>query len=94
MKVNIRLGFTQAQVLMLVAIQVVSTVLLWVLNPVSQQSTDTFALFLSVDLMAFVLISYIYRVKKEGRPPSQTWTAIGYLTIVVLLASDLVLASS
>jgi hypothetical protein len=74
---------------MLVALQVTATLLLWFLNPITQSQTDTFALYLSVDLVSFAMLSYQYRVSKQGGQPSQPWLVVGYLSLIVLLSSNL-----
>ncbi len=84
-------SFAALQVVFLVALQAVTTSVLWLLNPLTQAGTDTFALYLSVDLLAFAMISYIYRSKKGPGFPSQTWLALGYLALMVLLVSNLAL---
>lgn len=87
MRINLSL-----QVIFLVAIQVTSLVVLWAMTPLTQTATDTFALYLSLDLVAFVLLSYIYRSARMSREPSRAWMSVGYLALVVLLVSDLALA--
>jgi hypothetical protein len=79
------------QVVFLVALQFVSLVVLWLPNPLSQAATDTFALYLSIDLVAFAIMSYIYRSRRNERAPRQAWLAIGYLALMVLLVSNLML---
>ncbi len=79
------------QIIALVVLQVAATAVLWFLNPLTQAATDTFALYLSVDLLSFTLISYIYRTSKSGAVPSQTWMAAGYLSLIILLTSNLLL---
>jgi hypothetical protein len=83
--------FVRLQAVMLIVLQVTATLLLWVLNPIAQAQTDTFALFLSVDLMGFVILSYLYRSHRYGRAPSPAWLAVGYFVLVALLAFDLIL---
>lgn len=84
--------FLSLQVIFLIALQVSTIAVLWLLNPLTQSATDTFALYLSLDLLAFAMISYIYRSRRNGRYPSQSWMALGYLSLVVLLVSNLALA--
>ena len=74
------------------ALQVATIVVLWFLNPLTQASTDTFALYLSADLLAFAMISYIYRSRRGSGTPSQPWLAVGYLALIMLLVSNLILA--
>ena len=85
------LSFVWLQVLMLLALQVTASVVLWFLNPITQAQTDTFALFLSVDLLGFVILSYQYRAHRYGWTPNILWLAVSYFVLVLLLASDLVL---
>jgi hypothetical protein len=80
------------QVIFLIALQVSSLVVLWLINPLTQAATDTFALYLSLDLLAFVMTSYVYRSRRSSRAPNQAWMACGYLALVVLLVSNLLLA--
>jgi hypothetical protein len=79
------------QVIMLIALQVTATGLLWFLNPIGQGATDTFALYLSVDLLSFAMLSYQYRTRKYDRKPSSLWLAVGYFVLVLLLTSNLTL---
>jgi phosphoglycerol transferase MdoB-like AlkP superfamily enzyme len=76
---------------MLIVLQVIATALLWVLNPIDQAQTDAFALFLSVDLISFAMLSYQYRVRRHEQTPNPAWTAIGYLALIALLVGVLVL---
>jgi hypothetical protein len=79
------------EMIFLVALQIATLPILWLLNPMTQAATDTFALYLSLDLVAFAIISYTYRSIKNGQIPSQAWMAVGYLVIIVLIASNLIL---
>ena len=63
--------------------------MLWVLGPITQAETDTFALYLSVDLVAFAMLSYMYRAARQGRRASSSWLALGYLSLILLLSSNL-----
>jgi len=53
-------------VALLVLLEFVSVSFLWSLNPVTGQGETLFALFLALDLVAFAMISYVYRVSKRG----------------------------
>ncbi|MDG6957816.1 MAG: hypothetical protein JRM74_04245 [Nitrososphaerota archaeon] len=83
---------TAIQVVFLIALQGTSIVVLWLLNPLTQSATDTFALFLSVDLLAFAMMSYLYRSRRSGVEASSAWLAVGYLALIVLLVSNLLMA--
>jgi hypothetical protein len=80
------------ETIFLVALQIATLVVLWVLSPLTQAATDTFALYLSLNLVAFAIISYTYRSTKNGRVPSQAWKAVGYLVLMVLVVANLVRA--
>ncbi len=86
---NLKGAFLMFQVLSLITLQVCSVVVLWSLNALNQASTDAFALFLSIDVLAFVLTSYLYRSYRAGSSPHPTWVSAGYLALVVLLVSML-----
>lgn len=88
-----RPGLQSFQVIFLIALQVVTLAVLWLLNPLTQAATDTFALYLSLDLLAFAMISYIYRSRRESREPSVAWLATGYLALMVLLVSNIVITA-
>jgi hypothetical protein len=75
----------------LIVLQVMATAVLWVLNPIGQSQTDTFALFLSVDLISFAILSYQYRARRHGQMASSAWLAAGYLALIVLLIAALIL---
>ena len=83
---------TAIQVVFLIALQGTSIVVLWLLNPLTQSATDTFALFLSVDLLAFAMMSYLYRSRRSGVEASSAWLDVGYLALIVLLVSNLLMA--
>ncbi|MDG6986130.1 MAG: hypothetical protein JRM73_05225 [Nitrososphaerota archaeon] len=88
-----RADLKSIQIIFLITLQVVTLPVLWLMNPVAQVATDTFALYLSLDLLAFVLISYIYRTRSVGREPSAAWLSVGYLAIIVLLVSNLMMTA-
>ncbi len=89
-----RLGISalSIQVIFLIVLQLASFTLLWLINPITQAATDTFALYLSLDLVAFAMLSYIYRSTKHGLDPAEGWMSLGYVSLVALLISNLVLA--
>jgi hypothetical protein len=91
-RLRIAATLTAIQVVFLIALQGTSIVVLWLLNPLTQSATDTFALFLSVDLLAFAMMSYLYRSRRSGVEASSAWLAVGYLALIVLLVSNLLMA--
>jgi hypothetical protein len=88
-----RTGLMSLQIIFLIALQVVTLLVLWFLSPITQTATDTFALYLSLDLLAFVMISYIYRSRRGGKEPSMAWLAMGYLSLMVLLVSNIIIST-
>jgi hypothetical protein len=89
---RIGISLLALQVIFLLAIQFTSIVVLWSLNPLTQAATDTFALYLSLNMVAFAIVSYMYRSRRSSKAPSPAWLAIGYLALIVLLVSNLTLA--
>ena len=79
------------QTIMLITLQITSACVLWFLNPLGPSQADAFALFLSVDLLSFAILSYQYRARRWGKGPDASWVALGYFVIVVLLMANLVL---
>jgi hypothetical protein len=78
-------------VILLLLLQAVATIFLWSLDALNQISEGDFALFLAVDLVAFAMISYLYRHEKESIGLSRGWLAIGGALIVIFLFASLVL---
>ena len=89
---KLRATLIAVQVIFLIALQGTSLVVLWLLNPLTQAQTDTFALYLSLDLLAFAIMSYIYRARRSEGEPNPAWLAVGYLVLIVLLVSNLLMA--
>jgi hypothetical protein len=88
-KMSTAVSSISLQFIFLVVLQASTIPVLWLLNPISQSSTDAFALYLSLDLLAFAILSYAYRSTRWGRKPNQAWMALGYLSLIVLLVSAL-----
>jgi hypothetical protein len=72
-----------------VLLGLVSVYYLWTLNPLSNQSETTFALFLALDLVAFAMISYIYRVDKRGDSIGRAALIVGCCFALLLLFAGL-----
>jgi hypothetical protein len=83
------LSSTSVQLIFLIVLQASTVPVLWLINPLSQSATDAFALYLSIDLLSFAIISYAYRTTRWGRNVSQIRMAVGYLALIVLLVSAL-----
>jgi len=76
-------------VALLVLLELLSVYFLWILNPVGVTLESSFAVYLAVDLVAFVMISYVVRsiMRKDrfGRLPRIS----GALFIVLLVVAGL-----
>jgi hypothetical protein len=83
---------TRRIVILLLVLQAASMIFLWTLDDLNEISEGTFALFLSVGLISFSIISYSYRVDKLNQEPSRIWVLAGCVLALVLLFSSLVLA--
>lgn len=77
---------------LLVCLQVVATGFLWTLDPLAKRSVLVFSLFVAVDLLAFAMVSQIYRGEKAAKPPSRGWFLLGSLVLILLLLLNFVAA--
>lgn len=77
------------QPILLLCLQLISTVFLWSLNASDVVSEVKFAVFLAVDLLCFAMVAYSYRKLKRGLPISPTWILLGSIGLVILLFSGL-----
>ena len=75
----------------LIIIQLVSAAYLWSLNTVGLIAERLFALFLGADVLAFAMVSYIYRSYKREEPPRSSWLVVGAIMLVILMFSSLLL---
>jgi RsiW-degrading membrane proteinase PrsW (M82 family) len=75
-------------IVFLLILQIVSTIFLWTLDALNQISEAVFALFLAVDLVSFAMISYMYRVRKQGDSPRRGWLLVGCAMMLILLFSS------
>jgi hypothetical protein len=78
-------GTTRTFVLLLIAVQVVTVVFAWLLNPIGAKSESEYALLLGVDLIAFALISYIGRVGIEGAGPRGGYIMAGSAAVLIFM---------
>ncbi|HUK50850.1 MAG TPA: hypothetical protein VLV18_07420 [Terriglobales bacterium] len=76
-------------VLLLLLLQIVSTLFLWSLQAVSAGSEGKFAVFLAVDLSSFAMISYVYTHEKWSLNVSRSWVLAGSLGLLILLLASL-----
>jgi hypothetical protein len=51
---------------------------------------NTFALLLTIDLIAFAMMTYIYRMEKIQTRPSRAWIIVGSAIIVGVFFSSLI----
>lgn len=51
---------------------------------------DTFALLLTVDLVAFAMTTYVYRTERIQALPSRLWLIVGSAVIAVVFFSSLI----
>lgn len=83
---------TSRLVLLLLVLQAVATVTLWTLNSTDPASQGIFATLLGVDLLAFAMVSFLYRRDKAGETLQRSWLIVGCGVFVVLLLAALLLA--
>lgn len=69
---------------LLIIVEAVSVYFLWTLNGVSEDGNTIFAILLAVVLVAFAMISYLYRTYKSGDNPSRG-LLIGACCMILLL---------
>ncbi|HYM38635.1 MAG TPA: hypothetical protein VEY12_00625 [Thermoplasmata archaeon] len=79
-------------ILLLVLLQATATVTLWTLNPTDPTSQALFAVLLGIDLLAFGMVSYLYRSEKADRAFSRPWVLTGCAMFLILLLVVLVRA--
>jgi len=58
----------------MLALQVLTVALLWLLNAFSVEATAAFAFLLAADVTAFAVIAHVYRTDKDERTRSDTPT--------------------
>jgi hypothetical protein len=78
-------------VALLLLLGLLSVYFVWTLNPLSQTSEAIFALFLSIDLVSFSMISYVYRVDKRHDSASRGLLLAGCCMLLLLLLAGLFL---
>ena len=70
-------GSVKMLVFFLLALQAVSVVLMWSLDPVGQRSQASFALLLAADLVSFSIISYLARSRIVGGGVRRSFVLMG-----------------
>jgi predicted membrane channel-forming protein YqfA (hemolysin III family) len=76
---------------LLIIVMAVSVYFLWELNPVNQAGEAVFAIFLAVDLVSFMMISYIYRTYKYGEQFNRALLIGACCMIIILVYASLAL---
>ena len=79
----------QRVVALLLLLEIVSVYFLWSLNPLGHGSETAFALFLALNLVAFSMISYVYRKWRIQEDASRLLLTAGCGMLVVLLFAGL-----
>lgn len=72
---------------LLVIVALASSVVLWTIDTSLASGESLFAVYLSIDLISFAMISYIYRVTKTGDRIGRIPLLVGSVTLLLLLAA-------
>jgi hypothetical protein len=65
----------------------VRIVVLWTIDTSLASGESLFAIYLSIDLIAFAMISYVYRVTKTGDSIGRIPLLAGCILLLLLLAA-------
>ncbi len=79
-------------ILLLLILQADVTGFLIVLSFSSNVNQNTFALLLTIDLVAFAMMTYIYRTEKLQALPRRLWIIVGSAIIIGVFFSSLIFA--
>lgn len=74
-------------VTLLVIVAFASAFVLWTIDTSLSSGESVFAVYLSVDLIAFAMISYIYRVTKTGDPLRRIPLLVGSCVLIALVVA-------
>lgn len=85
---NLR-DYSTKMVYLLILVEAVSVYFLWTLNPVTQVGEEVFAVFLAVDILSLMMISYIYRTYKSGDQFNRALLTSACALILVLVYASL-----
>ncbi len=77
-------------IILLLILQADVTGFLIALSFATSANQNTFALLLTVDLIAFAMTTYIYRTERTQALPNRVWLIIGATVIAVLFFSSLI----
>ena len=76
---------------LLALLELLSVFYLWTLDATSLQGQRAFALILSLMLVSFSMISYVYRTERGGRGVSRGLLVAGCLLALAILFTNLTL---
>lgn len=77
-------------IILLLVLQADVTGFLIALSFATNVNQNTFALLLTVDLIAFAMTTYIYRTERIQSLPSRVWLIVGSAVVAALFFSSLV----
>jgi len=72
---------------LLVVVGFASSAVLWTIDTSLSSGESLFAVFLSIDLISFAMISYVYRVTKTGDSIGRVPLLAGSILLLLLLAA-------
>lgn len=78
---------------LLVFVGFASSFVLWTLDTAYASGELLFALYLSMDLISFAMIAYVYRTAKAGDAISRIWMVIGFCVLLALITVGFVYAN-
>jgi RsiW-degrading membrane proteinase PrsW (M82 family) len=79
-------------ILLLLILQADVTGFLIALSFANSVDQNTFALLLSIDLIAFAMVTYIYRTERTQMQPNKIWIILGSLVIAAVFFSSITFA--
>lgn len=77
-------------IILLLILQADVTGFLITLSFATNVDQNTFALLLTVDLIAFAMTTYIYRTERIQALPSRAWLVVGSAVITIAFFSSLI----
>jgi hypothetical protein len=77
-------------IILLLTLQADVTGFLIALSFASNVNQNTFALLLTIDLIAFAMTTYIYRTERIQAVPNRVWLIVGSAVIAVVFFSSLI----
>jgi hypothetical protein len=77
-------------VFLLVIVGFASSLVLWTIDTSLASGESLFAIYLSIDLITFAMISYVYRVTKTGDSIGRIPVLAGCILLVALLAAGFI----